>query len=505
MLSCTSRLFFTATLTLAFLSTARADAPAPEQAVSTETFLDSIGLNPSLPNTTGPRAAAVKARILELGVRHVRSGLDNANILDLAKSGIQTMVVVGMPYGPNDPATGKPLGAPYNGSQKDIDTIRDTIKKINTESGGKAIDSVEASNEPDLFWNTWYNQTYGGEGYPQGSNHFLRDLYTTLKADLATAKLTVIGTAIGKTPAPGNNPQGDKTLAEFVDWGNGHPYPGKGSTFTYGTTYDTIPAPANNSGQGGYEWNGTEPSNNMDANPYFFQTLGAPYIPKPMACTETGYFTGISSGAVSETVLAKYVPRLFAEYFRLGVKRTFWYNFVDDNTRDASNSESTRGLLHTDLTPKPAYTALKSLLALLRDDPKTHTAAAPARLAYTLAVQPVLHYTEPNSGVTSNYDRVQYAHHLLTQKRDGAFCLLLWHEISDSAPVDKDGKPLAAQREILPPSLPATLTLPATIKHVTLYTYDATWHLVPKPLTPDAKHQVTLSIADTVAVVALTP
>ena len=198
-------------LSVALPALTRADAPAPpkaEQAVAAEAFLDSFGLNPSLPPDSGPRYAAIKAKILALGIRHVRAGLDSPHIADLARSGIKVMVVVGMPYGPNNPATGQPLGPPYNGTQADVDHIRDTIKRINAAPGGPAIDSVEASNEPDIFWNTWYNQTYGGEGYPNGSNHFGRDLYTTLKADPATKKSHRHRHVHRQDPAAGSEPGG---------------------------------------------------------------------------------------------------------------------------------------------------------------------------------------------------------------------------------------------------------------------------------------------------------
>ena len=495
-------------LLLALPTLTRADAPTPpkaEQAVAAASFLDSFGLNPSFPPDAGPRYGAVKARILALGIRHVRAGLDSPHLADLAHSGIKAMVVVGMPYGPNNPATGQPIGPPYNGTQADVDKIRDTIKRINAAPGGPAIDSVETSNEPDGFWNTWYNQTYGGEGYPNGSNHFARDLYTTLKADPATRGLTVIGTAIGKTPPPGQNPQGNKgELAAFVDWGNAHPYPNKGGTFSYGTSYDTIAAPKDRSGRGGYEWDGNAPSSNFDVVPYVSNTLALPFLPKPMACTETGYFTGTAGGSVTQTVLAKYVPRLFCEYFRQGVRRTFWYDFVDDSG-DTSNPDGNRGLLRSDLTPKPAYAALLSLTSLLADPQAALKKWKPATLAYGLVVSPVHGYVEPNSGVVSDYDRVQYAHHLLVQKSSGTFCLLLWHDVADSAWKDKDGKTLTAPREIVPPALPAVVTLPAGIKHATLFSYDDAWKLAPRSLPISPSHQVTLAISDTVTVLALTP
>ena len=98
------------------------------------------------------------------------------------------------------------------------------------------------------------------------------------------------------------------------------------------------------SGRGGYEWDGNAPSANFDVVPYFSNTLALPFAPKPMACTETGYCTGTAGGSVPQTVLAKYVPRLFCEYFRQGVPRTFWYDFVDDSS-DPNNEDGNRGLL----------------------------------------------------------------------------------------------------------------------------------------------------------------
>ncbi len=58
----------------------------------------------------------------------------------------------------------------------------------------------------------------------------------------------------------------------------------------------------------------------MDEFPFAFDIYAPPFAPKPMA-TETGYSTFFDGP--SEAAHAKYLPRLFCEYFRKGVQRTF--------------------------------------------------------------------------------------------------------------------------------------------------------------------------------------
>lgn len=93
----------------------------------------------------------------------------------------------------------------------------------------------------------------------------------------------------------------------------------------------------------------------------------------------------------------------------------------------------------------------RALLALLAER-GVSPAFRPRPLDYTLTVSSVGAYT-----------RTQYVHHLLLQKSDGTFYLLLWHEISDE---DASVNP---HRQITPPDMPATVTLPATIKHARLF------------------------------------
>lgn len=133
------------------------------------------------------------------------------------------------------------------------------------------------------------------------------------------------------------------------------------------------------------------------------------------------------------------------------------------------------GIVRKDLTPKPAYTVLKSLLALLKDPVAMKAKFAPVSLSYSMTVSPVRGYKEPISGKVTDYDRTKYVHHLLLQKADGDFYLLLWHEIAD------EDASVVPHRQIQPPTMPTILTLPASIRAATVYAYDANSVLQPAP------------------------
>ena len=72
-----------------------------------------------------------------------------------------------------------------------------------------------------------------------------------------------------------------------------------------------------------------------------------------MVATETGYYTGSSQYSISELAQAKYIPRVFAEYFRHSIAKTFIYEFLDEGAD--GEMEDSFGLVRADLTQKPAY------------------------------------------------------------------------------------------------------------------------------------------------------
>jgi hypothetical protein len=110
------------------------------------------------------------------------------------------------------------------------------------------------------------------------------------------------------------------------------------------------------------------------------------------------------------------MPRLYLDYFRRGVARTFSYELIDEwPDPGRTDIESALGLLRNDFSEKPAYVVLKRLLALLSDPGARFD---PGSLDYQLE----------GSGALRQ---------LLLQKRDGRYYLVLWRATSVWDPVER--------------------------------------------------------------------
>ena len=105
-----------------------------------------------------------------------------------------------------------------------------------------------------------------------------------------------------------------------------------------------------------------------------------------------------------------------------------------------------------DLSPKPAFHALRRLLAL--------TAEPNARADFQTTPLPGDLEVKPAKG----FDRVQYVHHLALQRSDGTFLLLVWHDIALD---DTSKKPW--RRVPLAPPMPTTLKLTKPVKHAEVF------------------------------------
>jgi len=130
------------------------------------------------------------------------------------------------------------------------------------------------------------------------------------------------------------------------------------------------------------------------------------------AITETGYISTSSSTApyaLPQDVEASYIPRTLLLAFKHGLQKTYLYELLDEI------SSPGYGLLNADLTPKPAFTAVQNLLSTLSDSGGTFT---PGSLPYIL------------SGGDSNLN------HLLLEKSDGSYWLVLWLEEPGWDPVN---------------------------------------------------------------------
>jgi hypothetical protein len=163
---------------------------------------------------------------------------------------------------------------------------------------------------------------------------------------------------------------------------------------------------------------------------------------------------------------------LLLAQWNAGIQRTFLYELADD----PSTTPATFGLMDNLGTPRPAFTALSSLLNLLQDPgvPFTPTAS----FSYSL------------SGATSNVE------HTLLQKRDGTVFLALWI----ARPVyDPNAKAALAV-----PAQTVTVTLPSGTTSAQLYTYDQDWDLQPRSVAITSG-KVAVSVTSNVSILELPP
>jgi hypothetical protein len=140
---------------------------------------------------------------------------------------------------------------------------------------------------------------------------------------------------------------------------------------------------------------------------------------KKLWITETGYEEAASDRSnkqlVSPKAKAKYLPRIYANYYLQGqIEKTFLFElFSAVPTRPTEF-----GIIDTNLEPTPAYYAIRNLISLLGEatwNKSTQSWKYPAfetsSFEYTL------------EGNNTNLK------HLLLQKSDGTFYLLIWQEV----------------------------------------------------------------------------
>jgi hypothetical protein len=156
----------------------------------------------------------------------------------------------------------------------------------------------------------------------------------------------------------------------------------------------------------------------------------------PIFQTETGYnnvLKGRGQPGVPEDIAAKYGPRLVAEELRTqtpgvadniqpGISMMNFYELADESVvQDIAESgfglirlRKVSGSNETIVTPKPIYFALQRLIRYLYDEDT--------------------HVTPLSYSITSARDS-DSLHHLLLEKGDGSYCLLLWLEVPASVGV----------------------------------------------------------------------
>ena len=376
----------------------------PETARKSDDFVDSIGINVKLRYIDTPYGnyAAVKSKLQSLGVRHIRDGLEKpdandqllmeSRLLDLAANGIKSTLI----FSPGMTETG------YSAE----DSI---LRGLGRVQG--AIEAVEGPNEPDA------NFSFNGKGFPQGAIDYQNVLWSTVKNSGYSA-LPVIAPSISSPP----NSDQIQGMEYVSDYGNTHSYHGARNPET------------------------TEI--NLGLDNFYLPYANSETRGKPAWATETGNHTapgndsGIwmpsmaSESGQASNAFGKYALRNYLFYFNKGIVRTFIHELVDEQGDSAGNpaekhkGESNFGLYNNDWSPKTAAPAIAHTIALLKDPGANFTLGS---LDYTL------------TGNTTNL------HHLLLQKRDGTFELVLWQGVSSYD--------TGVRADILVPNASVTLTL----------------------------------------------
>ncbi|MEA2364210.1 MAG: hypothetical protein QOD71_3355 [Thermoleophilaceae bacterium] len=283
--------------------------------LSAEALIDSMGVNVhfTYTDTAYARQAELMARLRELGIHHVRdampSPVDSPLAAGLRAASTQGIHATLLPHDPtSDPG---PL-------------IADSRAVL-----GDSIAAFEGPNEPDN----------GGD--PAWADKLL--VYMPMLRDRVASQapgVPLIGPSL-VYPASRAQVQG-----RVPGLSNLHPYSGGGP-----------PEPA--LGDALRELEGLRRR-----------------APKPgVVFTEAGYHnamnaTGNQQPPASEEAAAVYMPRLFVDAFGAGVRRTFLYELVDEKPEPGlADQEQHFGLLRNDLSPKPAFNAVRTLVAALKASP----------------------------------------------------------------------------------------------------------------------------------------
>jgi len=420
---------------LAANSMARADTLNWEPAPRADDFVNSIGVCTHFTYGDTPYGKiydVVKQRLAQSGIRNVRDGY-SARTPELWKDlGIRTSVI-------SEPQLG------------DLDKQR-----ARWDALPGALGMIEGPNEPNLFWKR-FNQTYKGQGWPDGVKAWQNDLYAAVRADPQLNAVRVC------SPTPiFEGPREAAPLTSF-DYLALHPYAG-----------GNMPSMA-------CQWDGP-------ATRAAILLLGHDNDLKPLVATESGYHNSAGSDAViagnqpgiSETAGGRYFPRHFTEFWNAGFARTYVYEFINEWNKP-NDPESNFGLLRFDGTPKPAFIALSNLIAL--ENESTWNAAA-------------LQWSRPGAperALRLAIDGPPTVHHCVLAHADGTFDILLWNEVPSFD--------LKTHSDLNPAPVPVTVRL-GTAAAAALY----------QPLTGTTVHRqwakstsISLAVPDEVLVLRLPP
>lgn len=228
--------------------------------------------------------------------------------------------------------------------------------------------AFEGPNEPDLE-----PFEYEGQGFPSGVRNFMSDMFSAVNGDSTLRNKPVLGPSIGHADKLYYGTLlGD--LSGDCDKGNMRYYKASGDSMT----------------MGGSDWTLQAIMNDHSDSAYPGKTYWA---------TEGGYASDVLNW--NEWTQSKLTLRMYLEYFRHGIEKTFLYQLYDTSNR-------CWGLIESDNDPKKSFYSLKDMMSILDGGGTSFT---PGSLSFTLS-----------------YEDTKFTHYLLLQNDSGIFYLIMWYD-----------------------------------------------------------------------------
>jgi hypothetical protein len=347
-------------------------APAP---IAAEAFLDSIGVNVHMAYSwTSYRDEKLVQQALDyIDIQHLRDVLVP---WEIARPKYEHMAATGRRFD---------LVIPVDKEHADVARfIRGTASLQERFPG--SVTAVEGPNEINI-WKVRSGALTG----PAAGAQVQKDIYAAVHADPGIKDLPIYNLTLAFTDEKQFRELG--SMGPPADFANAHPY-----VWSWGTPSEGLP--------------------------YIMRFAELLTPGKPMVITETGYTTLATDpySGVDEPAQAVRLVQTLLDAYALNVKRTYLYELLDLNPDpDLKDAQRHFGLFRYDGTPKPSATAIRNLIALLKQpDGKNYGNAEAASVSV--------------DGPTGSF-----AKSMMFRRADGAKCLLLWYESPTS---DKDRQPV---------------------------------------------------------------
>jgi hypothetical protein len=368
---------------------------AETPAIPSADFLNSLGINATFPDRGEPLDKTIDM-IRYCGFRWVRGGIEG--LTEHGPTTIQTVLDLHR-------ATGVRFSWGLVSGGTDIKKLTETA---NVLAAADALLAFEGNNEPNNWGVTYQGEKGGGVAESWLAVAKLeRDLYQAVKADPALAKYPVW--SISESGAERDNvglqfltiPDGAKTSmpagTRYADFANCHNY----------FYHPNSSKPADNQ-----SWNASDPTPACRVDGLYgnFGRTWAKHFPGysrdqlaalPRVTTETGAVIG---GPITEQVHALNLLSMYLDQFKRGWSFTSVY-LLRDRTDEAGNQAY--GFFTPDCKPRKAAVYLHNLTTILADPGKP---AAAGSLDFTISDPPAT------------------VHHMLLQRSDGTFQLIVWDE-----------------------------------------------------------------------------